>query len=195
MKDSIPEHLKPVRQILMDSAQGAPDDEAPPPSGDLLDDLEKSLGGPATSQTAMPAALPSIFERVRSLFATPAFGLVAALVVVLFVALPLFQGSHGFRNGGDTETAGARVILVGISDESFETLSNNGLFDPQALVRLDHRTDADAMESPKIIVDFEEGMLRAFDAGGNDFYRHHLKVDSSLPGDIARALSKLPPSP
>jgi len=195
MKDPIPEHLKPVRQILMDSAQGTPEDEAPPPSGDLLDDLEKSLTGHATSPAATSAAHPSLFERARRLFASPAFGLAAAVIVVLFVAVPLFQGRHGFRSGGSSTAETARVILVGIDDDTFATLSSNGLFDPQALLRLDSRAEADAMETPKVIVDFEEGMLRAYDAGGNDFYRHIIKAESSLPSDIAQALSKLPPSP
>lgn len=194
MKDPIPDHLKPVRQILMDSAHGPTDDEAPPPSGDLLDDLEKSLAAPLTSQPKSEAASPSFFERVRSLFATPAFGLVAALIVVLFVAVPLLQNGHTFRKGGGATSESAPVVLVGIDDKAYDKLATDGLFDPQALLRLDTRAEADAIASPKIIVDFEEGMLRAYDAGGNDFYRHVIKTDSSLPSDIARALSKLPPT-
>lgn len=193
MSEELPDHLKPIRDILMDSANGPDGDDAPGAPEDLLDDLERSLTG--TKVVPTPVLQPGFFEKLRSLIATPAFGTVAALVVVLFVAVPLFKGGHGFRNTGEENRDTAPIVLLGFDDEAYQRLVSNKLFDPRGLMRVSTQEQADAITSPKIVIDLENSILKAYDAGGNDFYRAPLKSEATLPTDIANALAKLPPSP
>ena len=190
MSEELPDHLKPVREILMDSANGPADDEAPGAPSDLLDDLEESLLG--TTAQPVEAAPPSFFEKVRALFATPAFGVVAALVVVLFIAVPMLKRDDpgGFRNTNGGSTDGPQVVLVGIEDSAFEQLTASELFDERALVRTD---DPDTVEAPKLVLDFSEQSLVVIGRDGSEVLRESLPEDpAALPGAIAQALSKVP---
>ncbi len=193
MSEELPDHLKPIREILMDSANGPEVDEVPGAPDDLLDELEKSLTG--TKTAPVPVAKPGFFEKLRSLIATPAFGGVAALVVVVFFAVPLFKDGHSFRNTGEENRDTARVVLLGFDDEAYKRLVSDELIDPRGLMRVSTQEEADAITSPKVVVDLGNSTLKAYDAGGNGFYRHSLKSGITLPKDIARALAKLPPSP
>ncbi len=194
MNDDLPDRLKPVRDLLMDSADGPGSDPVPPPPGDLIDELEKKLA-PATTSTPAPEK-PSALGRILHFLTSPGFAVAAAAVIVLFLAGPLITGGdkpeEGFRDGAPPVADGPKVVLLGVDDETYEQLASGDLFDARALVRVATGEEADAVASPKVVVDLIEGRLRAYDAGGNDFYRHAIKLESSLPTDIARALSKLP---
>ncbi|MEM9236685.1 MAG: hypothetical protein AAGB14_07890 [Verrucomicrobiota bacterium] len=190
MNDPLPNRLKPVREILMDSAHGPADDEPPMPPDDLLDDLEEKLAG-TTPHRASPAK-PSFFERVRRAFATPAFGVVAALVVVLFIAVPLVNPG-GFRSTGGEVSDGPSVILLGIDDTTYAAVQANASFDANALKRVATAVEAEAIPAPKIIADFAQERVRAIDAAGNQVHDQPFSGDGIL-SDIAPALSKLAPA-
>lgn len=190
MSEELPDHLKPVREILMDSAISPAEDEAPGAPSDLLDDLEESLLG--TTTPPVTTARASFFEKIRSLFASPAFGAVSALIVVLFIALPFLNREEpgGFRSGNEDYTEGPQILLVGIEDEAFEKLAASGLFDTQALIRTD---DPDAIEAPKLVLYFTTQTLVAIGAGGTEMLRKPMPEDrSALPSAIAQALSEFP---
>lgn len=179
----------------MDSADGPADEPVPAPPGDLLDDLEKKLTPLATAAPPAPEK-PPLFQRALRFLTSPGFAVAAAAVIVLFLAAPHFIGGGnepgGFRDGDTQVVDGPKIVLLAASDESYEKLAGSELFDPRALVRAATTEEAESVASPKVVVDFESGVLRAYDGGGNDFYRHAIKLESSLPADVARALSQLP---
>lgn len=190
MSEELPDHLKPVREILMDSAVGPENDEAPGAPSDLLDDLEESLLG--TTAKPLEVSHPSFLERVRALFATPAFGVISALILVLFIAVPILnqEDSDGFRDGDGAYVAGPRIILVGIDDSMFDQLAATGLFDERALVRSD---DPTSIEAPKLVLDYTGRSLVGYSPDGNEILREALPEDpSDLARSIARALSRIP---
>ena len=196
--DPIPDHLKPVRDMLMDSADGPADDAPPAAPDDLLDDLEQVL----TDTTATPASTgvgaPGFLQKLTRFLASPAFGVAAALIVVLFIAVPLLQGPGDdpgrMRNAGNPTGDAPRVVFTGADQEAYAALVDSDLFDSRALVRVATSGEADAIESPKVVVDFKELTLRVFAADGGVVHREQIVPGASLPGAIAEAISRLPES-
>ena len=189
MKDELPEHLRPVRDALMQTAHGSEPEDFPEASDELLDDLEEKLRGRIPQRMAKPAV--PWHQRVLSFLATPAFGAVAALVVILFFAVPRFTGSDRFRDPSEGSGSAARIVLVGADQATSDALSGDGLMDPSSVVRVDDASEAELVEPPKLVIDFKAGTLRQVRADGT-VVDSTLPEDSDLlPGVIARSLRSL----
>ena len=188
MKDDIPERLRPIRDILMDSARGPAEDEAPGPPAGLLDDLEKTLMDEQTER-ARPQQRqnPSLFEKITKLFATPALGVAAALLVVLFVSIPMFEGLDDFRNDGKQVNDGASIVLVAADDAAYDSLLSLGLDEGTSIERVDTVEAAQSIPAPKVVVDFPSGQITAYDAEGNSSHPVPLPDD---PADQATAVTQ-----
>ena len=194
MNDDLPEHLRPVRDILMNAAHGSPgsdDEDFPPAPDDLLDDLEEKLGGRRAVPAAPVAAVPW-HVRLTRLFASPGFGLAAAAIVVLLIAVPLFKGPDRFRNNGTpTNTATVRVVLVAPDDATLERLSGSGLIDPASRVVAKDAAAAKAVPAPKLVLDFQASTLEGWSADGTLLFTDPLPAAADQPAAIATALSRL----
>ncbi|BCX46552.1 hypothetical protein HAHE_04600 [Haloferula helveola] len=189
MKDELPEHLRPVRDALMQTAHGSEPEDFPEASEELLDDLEEKLRGRIPQRAAKPAV--PWYQQVMSFLATPAFGAVAALVVILFFAAPLFTGPDRFRDPGDGSGSTARIVLVGADQGTFDSLSSDGLIDPASVVRTEEASEAESVEPPKLIVDFKAGTLRQVRADGTVVDSDLPEDPALLPGAIAKSLRSL----
>lgn len=194
MNDDLPEHLRPVRDLLMNAAHGSPgsdDEDFPPAPDDLLDDLEEKLGGRPSVPAAPVAAVPWHVRLTRFL-ASPGFGLAAAAIVVLLIAVPLFKGPDRFRNNGTpTNTAAVRVVLVAPDDATLESLSNSGLIDPASRVIAKDAAAAKAVPAPKLVLDFQASTLEGWSADGALLFTDPLPAAADQPAAIASALSRL----
>ena len=189
MKEELPAHLTQIRDILMQSAGGTAEDEAPRPPSDLLDDLERALMDEKPVEVAKPAEA-SLFEKLRSLFATPAFGGVAALIVVLFVAVPMLNPGgekEVVRGGIDSEAL--NIILVDGDDEAFQALSSAKNIDAESLIKVASEEKAAKIGSPKIVV--IGNSLKAYDGEGNEVYSQEIADASELGSAVAMAMGEL----
>lgn len=194
MNDDLPEHLRPVRDLLMNAAHGSPgsdDEDFPPAPDDLLDDLEEKLGGRRSVPAAPVAAVPWHVRLTRFL-ASPGFGLAAAAIVVLLIAVPLFKGPDRFRNNGTpTSSAAVRVVLVAPDDATLERLSGSGLIDPASRVIAKDAAAAKAVPAPKLVLDFQASTLEGWSADGALLFTDPLPAGADQPAAIASALSRL----
>ena len=196
MNDELPEHLRPVRDILMNAAHGGPgsdDEDFPPAPDDLLDDLEEKLGGRRAVPAAPVAAIPWHVRLTRFL-GSPGFGLAAAAIVVLLIAVPLFKGPDRFRNNDTptpTSTAAVRVVLVAPDDATLERLSGSGLIDPASRVIAEDAASAKAVPAPKLVLDFQASTLEGWSADGTLIFTDPLPAAADQPAAIATALSRL----
>ncbi len=191
MNDEFPEHLRPVRDILMNAAHGSDDEDFPPAPDDLLDDLEEKLGGRRSVPAAPVAAVPWHVRLTRFL-GSPGFGLAAAAIVVLLIAVPLLKGPDRFRNNGSsTNTAAVRVVLVAPDSATLERLSDSGLIDPASRVIAENAAAAKAVPSPKLVLDFQASTLEGWSADGTLLFTDPLPAAADQPAAIATALSRL----
>ncbi len=194
MNDELPDHLRPTRDLLLQSVKGQATEDPPPPPPGLLDDLEGRLGGRA------PAAAPerpqaSLVERLRSFFATPAFGLVAAAVLVLGIAIPMRTGPESgpetFRGGADGDEPAVRVVLIGSSDEGTRVLESSGLLDAAASATVATPDDATGQPNPKVVIDFNEGTITIHADDGRTIDQRGLPDDlGELPRVLAEAVEQ-----
>ncbi len=191
MNDELPEHLRPVRDILMNAAQGSDDEDFPPAPDDLLDDLEEKLGGRRAVPAAPVAAVPWHVRLTRFL-GSPGFGLAAAAIVVLLIAVPMFKGPDRFRNNGTpTTNAAVRLVLVAPDSATVERLSGSGLIDPASRVIAENAAAAKAVPSPKLVLDFQASTLEGWSADGTLLFTDPLPAAADQPAAIATALSRL----
>lgn len=175
----LPNHLHSTRDLLMRSLVMHPEPAPAMPAG-LATDLSARF---VKSRTAAPAVAPlSWMEKVRGLFASPAFGLVAAAVVVLGVAIPMIPASSTFRGQDTALTAEAvRIVFVGENPDVVSHVKASGNFEPSAISSVVSATDSSAISGPAVIVDFRQNSLTAIDREGKTVHR------ADLPGDVAGA--------
>ena len=182
----LPERLTGTRDLLTRSMPSHPIEKAPPMPAGLASDLAARF---APKVAAPPvSANTTWFDRVRSFLATPGFGAVAAAVVVIGIAVPLFSGDkpearESFRGAETTAAtvAQARIFFVGDNAAALTAIESSGNFEASALVKSASAEAAQAASGPKVVVDFASGTVTAFDAAGAELSK------SELPADGAKA--------
>jgi len=191
MNDELPEHLRPLREILMNAAHGRDEENFPPAPDDLLDDLEKKLGGRPPAP-ARPLVRDPWHVRLTRFLASPGFGLAAAAIVVLLIATPLFKGPDRFRNQGQpANTTGIRVVLVAPDQGTLDRLSGSGLIDPASQVVAENAAAAQAIAVPKLVLDFQTARFEGWSADGTLLFTEPLPDPADQASAIASGLSRL----
>lgn len=166
----LPDRLHSTRDLLMRSLATHPHERAPAMPAELLADLEARFAPRRITFISEPKT--TWLQKVSIFLATPAFGIAAAAIVVVGVAVPMISGpathSESFR-GGDkaaVSTASARVIFMGDNPSLRSAIENSGDFEASAFISGLSLATIDAMEGPKVIVDFNSGTITAVDSKG-----------------------------
>jgi hypothetical protein len=193
----LPERLLVTRDVLTRSLPTHPLEKAPAMPAGLVADLS----GRFAPQAALrhESARLSWFDKVRGFLASPGFGAVAAAVVVLGVAIPMFsagdRGTQETFRGGETMVAPGeqlRIFFVGENGAARSAVESSGTFEASALTEAENAAAAMSAKGPKVIVDFSAGHVMAFDAQGVEVSRSTLPVEAKqVPGMIAKAVSTL----
>jgi hypothetical protein len=118
----------------------------------------------------------------------PAFGAVAAAVVVLGVAVPMMSGPSAETFRGDlpvAQTNAVRIIFTGDRPEIRAAVEASATFESSALCSMD-RSAADTLAGPKVIVDLTSSTITAIDRDGATLHRAAAPTD---PGKVADAIA------
>lgn len=194
----LPAHLHATRDLLTRSLVSHPERAPAIPAG-LAADLSASFDRRGTPAAGPAAATRSWALRLRNWFATPAFGAVAAAVLVLGTALPLFDRPSAPDRGetfrGDHGAAQApvvRIIFVGEEAGDRAAIESSGSFEAASLLSVEGIESAREIEGPKVIVDFTARSITAFDAAGAVAHEEAMPDSSSQLGNsIAKAVMRL----
>jgi hypothetical protein len=182
----LPENLRATRDLLTRSLIMHREQAPAIPAG-LARDLADRFATAAADPQPMPV---SWLEKVRGFFGTPAFGAVAAAVLVLGVAsypAESFRGSLSSAAGGET-----RVLFVGNNPEVLASVKASGIFEPSALHAVEGMVAAGVIPGPKVVVDFTSGTITAIDHKGTTLDHSSLPANSTeVAAAIAAALSRL----
>jgi hypothetical protein len=187
----LPERLLVTRDVLTRSLPAHPEERAPAmPAG-----LAADLAGRFTPKAAIRNASAGIswLDKVKALLATPGFGAVAAAVVVLGVAVPMFsQGDRtapkeSFRGSGTMAAPGhqVRIFFVGDNAAARAAVESSGNFEASALANATSLESVKAEAGPKVLVDFSAGMITAFGADGE------VLSQKVLPTEAARVVDAI----
>ncbi len=187
----LPSHLHSTRDLLMRSLVMHPEQAPAMPAGLAADLNARFSPRPAAVAPVKPVAW---LDKVRSFLATPAFGLAAAAVVVMGIALPMVSQpaapKETFR--GQTTAVSAepvRILFAGSNPEIVSAIRNSGEFEAAAIATLDQT--ATSTDGPAVIVDFKQGTVSSIDRDGSVLHREALPGDASgVAAAIASALSR-----
>lgn len=191
----LPERLLVTRDVLTRSLPSHAGESAPVMPAHLAADLAKRFGPKSIARQQSDRI--SWLDKARLFLATPAFGGVAAAVVIMGVAIPMFTGGEPkekFR-GADAVTTTApqvRIIFVGENAAVRSAVTASGNFEASALVTAASPDAALSENGAKVIVDFATGTVTAFDASGSEVSRKELPAEAKdASAVIARAVSGL----
>lgn len=191
----LPAHLHATRDLLTRSLVSHSERAPAMPAG-LAADL-KARFEPRRAP-AQAASTRSWAFSLRSLFATPAFGAVAAAVLVLGTAIPLLQGpadtpSETFRGAAAVAPeASVQVIFIGEDTGDRAAVEASGNFESASLLSAENIEAALELAGPKVLVDFTARTITAYDAAGNAVHDEAMPASSSQLGDaIAKAVTRL----
>lgn len=198
MKIEVSERLQATRDLLIQSLPSHPQEVAPPVSQGLMEDFAERFG-PAQAAPAAKVAEERLVDKVRRFFASPAFGLAAAAVLLLGLLVPQLvdrskDGPETFRAGGDAAVSDhvSRIIFVGDGAEFVAAVESSEVFEPTSLVTASDLESALFQPDPKVVIDFDAGTLSVYDAGGEKTFSEVLPKDpNDLPAAIAAALTQL----
>ncbi len=183
----LPENLRATRDLLTRSLIMHRELAPAIPAG-----LARDLADRFATAGADPQPMPvSWLEKVRGFFGTPAFGAVAAAVLVLGVAsnysADSFRGSRSSAADGET-----RVLFVGNNPEVLASVKASGIFEPSALHAVEGMVAVGVIPGPKVVVDFTSGTITAIDHKGTTLDHSALPANSTeVATAIAAALSRL----
>jgi hypothetical protein len=197
MQLELPGHLLATRDVLARSLPSHAGESAPVMPANLTADLAARFG--AKAPTRNESTRISWMDKVRTFLATPAFGAVAAAVVVMGVAVPMMTGGEkadreSFR-GGETMVASGdqvRIIFVGENAAVRSAVEASGDFEASALISAASADAARSEKGAKVIVDFTSKTVTSFDTSGSEVSRKELPADAKdVSGVISRAVSGL----
>lgn len=187
----LPDRLHATRDLLMRSLMTDPRERAPAIPADLLADLEARFA--PRRVILVPEPKISWFGKVSAFLATPAFGIAAAAVVVIGVAVPMISGPatglpESFRGGSNPalSASSARIIFLGENPTLRSAIEDSGNFEASALISELSESTVDAMEGPKVIVNFTSGTITAVDSKGATVHRSLIPTKAA---DAAAAVS------
>ena len=187
----LPPHLDSVRRRLAASLALCPTEQAPCVPAGLLEDLERHFDAPVLTPVRERR---SWRERVRGLIASPAFGIAAAAMLVLSVATPSLLPETIFRGTPSSSTSGdcVPVVLVREPTGIRQLVEGSGDFEAGAVASVDRLDKGLAILGPKVVVDFETGLLRSLDSTGREFFSAPIPEDTAeLSTLIAEAITYL----
>lgn len=198
MDFELPAHLHATRDLLTRSLVSHPERAPAIPRG-LVADLSASLENRRAPSLVTVTRTRSWTSQLRRWFATPAFGAMAAAVLIVGTALPLMDGrsssssSETFRGDhGATTAPTTRIIFIGGEASDRAAIESAGLFEAASLLSVESIESAREIDGPKVIVDFTARSITAFDAGGTVASEEAMPDSSSQLGNsIAKAVSRL----
>jgi hypothetical protein len=190
----LPENLRATRDLLTRSLIMHREQAPAIPAG-----LARDLADRFATRTPAPQPLAvSWLEKIRGFLATPAFGAVAAAVLVIGVAVPLlpesttsavdtFRGTFPDATGVET-----RILFVGNNPEILASVRASGIFEPSSLHAVDGMVAAGVIPGPKVVVDFTSGTITAINHRGTTLDHSSLPARAEeVSTAIAAALSRL----
>lgn len=189
MNYELPANLQHTAAILQMSMAHHPSEKAPILPAGLFEDLSTRFLAkqPATAR----APKVSLLAKLHSLISTPAFGISAAALLILSIALPSLTSpsdTHTLRGTPQPieASASASIILIGAPAETLSTLQNSGDFEKSAILT------ADTSSGPRVIVDFHTSTITSISATGETLHTATLPGEKAdLPAALAAALSAL----
>ena len=192
MQLELPAELQHTANILRNSMKLNAQETAPALPADLFQDLASRFS-PQTAPAAPAKA--SIFEKARSFFATPAFGMSAVALVILAVALPSvmnttettsFRGNATTAADEETVAAPASIVLIRASDEVVSALKASGDFEKGSILT------SDTAKGAKVTVNFGNQTIVSKNAAGDTLYIGQIPADPAALNDaIATAIARL----
>ncbi len=187
----LPSHLHSTRDLLMRSLVMHPEQAPAMPAGLAADLSARFSTRPAA---AAPVESAGWLDKVRSFLATPAFGLAAAAVVVMGIAVPMVSGPAAEKETFRGQAAAAsadpvRILFAGSNPGIVSAIRNSGEFEAAAISTLGNASAS--IEGPAVIVDFDNGTVSSVDRDGSILHREELPGDASgVAAAIASALSR-----
>ena len=181
----LPANLHATRDLLMRSL-ATHHEQAPPMPAGLASDLSARFA-PRVMKTVVSAPL-SWSEKVRTFLGTPAFGAVAAAVVILGVVAPTLSGPSPETFRGDlpvVQAPAVRIIFTGDSPETRAAVEASATFESSSLSSMDSKAAA-SQSGPKVIVNLTTATITAIDRDGATLYRSAVP---SEPGKVADAIA------
>jgi hypothetical protein len=192
----LPEHLHSTRDLLLRSLPAHPLEEAPAMPAGLANDLTARFAQKTVVVTQVVGKI-SLLERVRSFLATPAFGIAAAAVVVLGVAVPMISKPaprETFRGMDSTAVAGGAVtiLFVGTNRAVQSAVEDSGSFEASAFRSAVNLASVREAEGAKVVIDFNTGKIHAIDAAGIEVSSARIPADTGkVAAAVADAVSRL----
>ncbi|MCW1884260.1 hypothetical protein OKA04_05920 [Luteolibacter flavescens] len=189
MDPDLPERLLPARDILSRSLVLHPQDLAPAMPSGLAEDLAARFAAPPIHDTT-PAS-PGLMERLRNWMASPGFGVAAAAVVVVGVAVPMIWAPDEMFRGTDKQVAMptdmVKIAFVGQNPRLEMALKSSGHFEPLAF-----ENDADSVPAPKVVIDFNTGTVSSVNREGATVYTSPLPANiKDAPTIVSDAISRI----
>ena len=191
----LPDRLHTTRDLLMRSLAPHPLEKAPAIPADLAADLAARFAPRSVVAAKAPAI--SLIERIRFFFAAPGFGMTAALVMLIGVAVPMLtQPDAGLPDtfrGGNAATLsaeGVRIVLVGKDSGIASELRDSGKFEISAISTEATTATAAAIAGPKVVVDFTAGTITAINSYGATVHAANIPA-SDVASAVADAISRL----
>jgi hypothetical protein len=148
--------LQPLRDLLATSLIGRSTETAPPAPQELLTDLGRRFSPAAVMAPARTQAV-SLFGKLLSMLASPAFGMAAIMMLAIVVVrmTPDATSSTTIRGGAAVSAPAATIVLL-TSDPSYhQLLEESGLFDMASVIETSDPLLAAEIAKPKLLIDLE----------------------------------------
>jgi hypothetical protein len=191
----LPKRLHATRDLLTRSLV-MHSDQAPAIPAGLAADLAAHFA--TRGAVATGNAPVSWLEKIRSFLSAPAFGAVAAAVVVLGVAIPMLSGPAAtpgeiFRGGtAPLPDDAAKILFVGENPDILSAVKASGNFEAAAISTVENALKSVVVPGPKVIIDFTAATITAVDREGSIRHSAPLPAKASEVADaIAFALTLL----
>jgi hypothetical protein len=188
MDPDLPERLLPTRDLLGRSLMLHPREQAPAMPAGLAADLALRFA-PGAIEKPSPPGIP-LMEKVRTWLSTPGFGLAAAAVVVVGIAIPMISTPDREIFRGAAQQAGTdmvRIAFIGEEAKIETAIKSSGNFEAFAFA-----VGAESLPGPKVVIDFRAGVISAVDRDGQTVHSKPIPADAKdAPDAVADAISRL----
>ena len=196
MNPDLPQNLHSTRDLLMASMRTPSNEHAPALPKGLLEDLTRSVAYQPGS--ARQGQFSSFLNGLRSMFASPAFGVAAAAIAILAVASTVAlspvdsQQTDTFRGAANYSAAESiQVILVGAPNGMMRDLESATDFEDGIFTAASSVESLQTIEGPRVIVDFTSKKITGIGSDGQTVYATELPVSTSgISLEIASALTR-----
>lgn len=198
MKVEVPEQLQATKDLLIHSLPSHPQEAAPPVPQQLMQEFSERFA-PQQAAPAPKVVEGQFIDKVRRFFASPAFGLSAAAVLLLGLLVPQLinrsqDGQETFRGAGDAVQSDhiSRIVFIGEGPEFVSAVESSEIFEPTSLVTANDLDSALFQPDPKVVINFNAGTLSVFNREGEMTFSEELPKDpNDLPAAIAAALTQI----